>query len=107
MSTSPITEIIPLFTDQDGVIRCGNSRVTLDTVVAAFNEGATPEEIAHQYPAVSLADVYSVIGYYLPHSEEVTAYLTKRQRQSEQVRQENERRFSPQGVRERLRARQK
>ena len=79
-SSSPITEIIPLFTDQDGVIRY--SRVTLDTIVAAFNEGATAEEIAQQYP---LADVYSVIGYYLRH--QVAAYLTQRQRQSEQVRQ--------------------
>jgi uncharacterized protein (DUF433 family) len=106
MSTTPITEIIPIATDKDGVIRVGNTRVTLDTIVTAFNEGATPEEIAQQYPVVSLADIYSVIGYYLHHPSEVSAYLSTRQRQSEEIRKQNESRFNPQGVRERLIARQ-
>lgn len=56
---------VPLNIDMDGVIRVGNTRVTLDTVVAAFKEGATAEEIVWQYPSLSLADVYAVIGYYL------------------------------------------
>lgn len=36
-------EPIPLETDADGVVRVGETRVTLDTVVAAFKEGATAE----------------------------------------------------------------
>jgi Protein of unknown function (DUF433) len=43
------TEIIPLETDSDGVIRVSQTRVTLDTIVTAFKEGATAEEIAQQY----------------------------------------------------------
>ena len=34
---------VPLRTDADGVVRVGRTRVTLDTVVAAFEEGATAE----------------------------------------------------------------
>jgi uncharacterized protein (DUF433 family) len=34
-----------------------HTRVTLETIIAAFNEGATTEEIALQYPSVPLADV--------------------------------------------------
>ena len=39
------TEPIPLETDADGVVRVGGTRVTLDTIVAAFTKGATAEEI--------------------------------------------------------------
>ncbi len=56
------TEPVPLLTDKDGVVRVGGTRVTLDTVVAAFKEGATAEEIVQQYPSLELADVYAVIS---------------------------------------------
>jgi uncharacterized protein (DUF433 family) len=99
------TEPIPLRTDPDGVVRVGKTRVTLDTVVAAFVEGATAEEIAQQYPSLNLADVYSVIGYYLRRRSEVEVYLRQRREQADQVRKENESRFDPQGIRDRLLAR--
>jgi len=38
------TEPIPLEADAYGVVRVGKTRVTLDTVVAAFVEGATAED---------------------------------------------------------------
>ena len=37
-------EIIPLQADSDGVVRVAGTRVTLETVIAAFSEGATAEE---------------------------------------------------------------
>lgn len=100
-------EGVPIRTDADGVIRVGGTRVTLDTLVAAFDAGATAEEIVQQYPSVTLADVYSVIAYYLHHESEVRAYLTQRRRQATEVREENERRFDPSGVRDRLLARRR
>ena len=99
-------ETIPLQMDADGVLRIGNTRVTLDTIVAGFMEGATAEELVQQYPSVQLADVYYVIGYYLRRRSEVEAYLNRRRQQAQQVRQQNESRFDPMGVRERLLARQ-
>ena len=54
---------IPLNVSPDGVIRVGQTRVTLDTVVEAFADGATAEEIVQQYPTLKLADVYLVLGY--------------------------------------------
>lgn len=98
---------VPIELDADGVIRVGGTRVTLDTLVAAFDAGATAEEIAQQYDSVTLADVYSVIGYYLRHQPEVRAYLGERQNQAALARQEDERRFDPRGVRERLLARRR
>ncbi|CAG0928702.1 hypothetical protein TFLX_01025 [Thermoflexales bacterium] len=102
MAVSAITELIPLHVDADDVIRVSGTRVTLDTLVAAFSEGATAEEIAQQYPTLKLADVYSVIGYYLRHPAETQTYLQQRQQRAEAARQQNESRFDPAGIRERL-----
>jgi uncharacterized protein (DUF433 family) len=98
-------EPIPLHTDADGVVRVGNTRVTLDTIVATFSEGATAEEIVQKYPTVKLADVYVVIGYYLNHRAEVEAYLHHRQQQARAVRQLNEARTDMTDLRDRLLAR--
>ena len=51
------TQTVPLKTDQTGMIRVGNTRVRLATVIHTFNEGFTAEEIVSQYPALALADV--------------------------------------------------
>lgn len=105
MAITFATEVIPLATDADGVIRVGNTRVTLDTLVGAFSDGATAEEIVQKYPSLKLADVYQVIGYYLRHPKEVEAYLQQRKAQAETIRRQNETRFDLQGVRSRLLAR--
>lgn len=96
---------IPIETDADGVIRVAGTRVTLDTLVAAFNEGATAEEIVQQYPSLELGDVYAVIGYYLHNRAEVEQYLERRREEASRVRRENEARFDPKGIRDRLLAR--
>ncbi len=105
MSLAVSPEPVPLTTDVAGVVRVGTTRVTLDTVVAAFHEGATAEEIAQQYPTLRLADVYSVIAYYLRHRSSVDTYLDDRLRLSKEVRRENEERSEPTGIRDRLLAR--
>ncbi len=106
MSLVVPAEAIPLAPDADGVVRVGKTRVTLDTVISAFREGATAEEIVQQYPSLQLAGIYSVIGYYLRRQPDVDAYLRDRQRRAADVRRENEGRFDLVGVRDRLLARQ-
>jgi uncharacterized protein (DUF433 family) len=56
--TADVVDTIPLSKDVHGVYRVGNSRVTLDLVVRAFNRGATPENIAQDFPSLQLADIY-------------------------------------------------
>ncbi|MFW6097717.1 MAG: DUF433 domain-containing protein [Chloroflexota bacterium] len=104
--TKKPTEAIPL-TVRDDVILVGNTRVTLDTVVDSFQKGSTPEEIVYQYPSLTLADVYAVLGYYLRHRDEVHQYLAQREAHSARVRRENEDRFPDEGIRQRLLARQR
>jgi uncharacterized protein (DUF433 family) len=106
MSLIIIDTPIPLKTDMDGVVRVGETRVTLDTVIMAFKEGAAAEEIVSQYPSLGLAEVYAVIGYYLQQQPEVEAYLSRRNQLGQKVRWQNEARFNQQGIRDRLLARQ-
>ena len=97
-----VVDTVPLVTDADGVIRIRNTRVTLDTIVTAFREGATAEEIIQQYPSLHLGDVYSVIGYYLHRQAEIDTYLDKRKQLAHEIRIKNENQFDPVGVRARL-----
>ena len=99
-------EQVPLKIDSHGVIRVGGTRITLDTIIAAFKEGATAEEIVYRYPTIRLADVYAVLSYYLRRQKEIDDYLRQRDHIAKQIRQQNQALFDLKGVRERLLARQ-
>ena len=86
MSIAFSAEPIPLCEDQHGDIRVGESRVLLDLVVHAFDDGATPETIVQMYPTLKLVDVYAVIAYYLRHRQEIRDYLEARGRRAEETR---------------------
>jgi uncharacterized protein (DUF433 family) len=93
--------------DEHGVIRVVGSRVTLDTVCAAFENGATAEEISQRYPSVDLATTYAVLACVLANKEKVDAYLQRTRAEAELMRKEIERRFDPIGLRARLLARRR
>ena len=66
--------------DEHGVMRVGKTRVMLDSVVVAFQQGHSSETIQQQYPALTLEEVYGAIAYYLANQDEIDRYL---KRQSE------------------------
>lgn len=76
----------PLRRDEHGDIRVGDSRVLLDLVVRAFEDGATLESIVQMYPTLKLADVYGAITYYLRHREEISEYLCQRDERASDIR---------------------
>lgn len=86
----PTTVDVPLRIDEYGVIRVGNTRVTLPTILARHRAGDTPEMIHDGFPTVSVADVYAVIAYYLAHRDEVDAYIRQIETEAEHQRQEHE-----------------
>ncbi|HYU30635.1 MAG TPA: DUF433 domain-containing protein [Thermoanaerobaculia bacterium] len=99
-------EAVPLRTDEPGVVRVGNTRIPIDTVVHYFLAGCSPEEIVDRFPSLSLPDVYSTIGYYFRHREEVDRYLQERERAANALRALIEaRQGSSEGLRKRLLAR--
>jgi uncharacterized protein (DUF433 family) len=105
MTLTVEAQTIPLKADQDGVMRVGNTRVTLDTVVHAFDQGHTAEEIVSHYPALRLADVYAVIAYYLNNQAEVHAYLQQQEEAIQKIWEKIEAQPDYQRFRKRLIAR--
>lgn len=80
-------ETPPLHEDKTGAIRVGNSRVLLETVIRAFQDGASAESIVNRYSTLNLSDVYSTIAYYLRHQDTVEIYLSQREELAESVQQ--------------------
>lgn len=70
---------VPVHTDADGVVSVSGTRVTLETMVGAFDAGSTPGEIAQQYSSVPLKGGYAAIAYDLQHEPEVRACLQHRE----------------------------
>jgi uncharacterized protein (DUF433 family) len=100
-----VAEKPPLVKDKDGVFRVGGTRVRLDTVIAAYLNGCTPETIQDKYPSLTLPDIYAVVTYYLRHEKEMDDYLALRRPAIEEAEREMEERFPSANVRERLIAR--
>jgi len=101
------TKPIPLEVSELGMIRVTGTRIPLDTIIIAFRNGDTAEEIADSYDVLDLADVYAVISFYLSNQDEVDDYMRRREVQATELRREIEMRFPPEGIRQRLLARQK
>jgi uncharacterized protein (DUF433 family) len=75
-----------------GSWRVAGTRVSLDSVVYSFRDGATPEEICQDFPALSLPLVYAAIAYYLNNREQVDRYLQNAEQSADELRQNLNRR---------------
>jgi uncharacterized protein (DUF433 family) len=76
----------PLRFDEGGVVRVGNSRISLDLVVEQYESGVAPEDMVRAYDTLSLSDVHATIAYYLKHREDVKAYLKRRAEDADALR---------------------
>ncbi len=103
MSVLVTTSEIKLTKTEAGVFRIGKTRVSLDSVLIAFNQGATPEQIVQDYDTLELKEIYSVISYYLENRKELDSYLAERSERREELRAQS----NQNGIRERLLARRR
>lgn len=94
----------PLNIDPYGVVRVGGTRVTLDTVITAYEQHASAEEIAETFPVLDLADVHAAIAYYLRHRQEVEAYLKEGVQKGEEMRKKIEMQYDQEAIRQRIAA---
>jgi len=85
MTTLEKSQILPLRLTEDGTIRVGGSRVSLDSIVHHYKLGASAEQIAERFPAVELADVYATIAYYLNNQEMIEGYLQEQEAQGDEI----------------------
>jgi uncharacterized protein (DUF433 family) len=76
-----ITEIGTLI-DRDPAIRGGRPKIagtglTVSRIAGWYKTGMTPEEIALEYPHLTLAQVHGALAYYHANREEVEADLAQ------------------------------
>ncbi|MBD2096075.1 DUF433 domain-containing protein [Trichocoleus sp. FACHB-591] len=77
-------------------IRIKGTRVGIETVLYSFiHRRQTPEEIAQDYPSLTLEQVYATILYYLHNKEAVSKYLADWLEWSHQAREEQRLNPSP------------
>ena len=107
MTISIDKEQMPLSVSSFGIIHIAGTRITLDTLLYAFFDGATAEQIVEQYPSLELADVYAAIGYYLHHKLQIDSYLKKRVKEAKNIKDQNKKKSNIYGIRKRLLARSK
>ncbi len=63
------------------------TRISLDSLVYAFQRGAPPESIVRSFPFLTLEQVYGAIAYYLAHEQAINAYLRQGEAEFEALRQ--------------------
>lgn len=97
----------PVRKDRTGALRVGNSRVSLDSVVYAFNRGQHAIDIQREFDTLSLAEVHGAISYYLHNKAEVDALLAKNKAEFERLRELNLERFPSRVTKKELLARMK
>lgn len=96
----------PIREDSGGVLRIGDTRVSLDSVVAAYNSGSGAEEIVCLYPTLSLGEVHAAISFYLLNKDLVDEYIREGDTVGDRFQQEIEAHFPIAEVRARIMARQ-
>jgi uncharacterized protein (DUF433 family) len=60
---------------REGNLYVGHSRVTLQTLIEAWQSGRTPEQLHDSFPTVPLVAIYGAITHYLEHKDEADAFF--------------------------------
>ena len=71
---------------REGGYYIAGTRISLDSVVHPFKNGASPESILRSFPmAGSLEKIYGAITFYLANREAVEAFLVEQERLSREL----------------------
>jgi len=73
--------------DDKGVARIAGSRMkVIHLVLDKMAHNSTPEEMAKQFPSLTLAQLHSVLAYYYSHKAELDAQIEDDRRFVEEMR---------------------
>jgi uncharacterized protein (DUF433 family) len=70
------------------VIRLKGHRIGLEHLVERYHDGFSPEQIAQEFPGLSLEQIYGTMAYYLHNKAEVDAYIARINKEVEERYQE-------------------
>jgi uncharacterized protein (DUF433 family) len=71
-----------------GRLRIDGTRMTVNQLVVWYKQGYAPEEIADQYPHLTLAQVFTALAYYHANREEIEADLAAERLEADRLEQE-------------------
>jgi uncharacterized protein (DUF433 family) len=72
--------------DLDGYIHVAEHRIGIEDIVLCYNDGFSAEMLLAQYPTLTLALIYKVLGFYLENREEIDTYVSDSVRVCEEQR---------------------
>jgi uncharacterized protein (DUF433 family) len=80
------TEIGTLLVSSPGIcggrLRIDGTRITVNQIVALYKQGFTAENIADQYPHLTMAQVYTALAHYHANKDEIEADLASEKEQA-------------------------
>ena len=72
---------------QHDIYRITGTRISLDSIVYAWQAGQSAETIAQSFQTLTLEQVYGAITFYLAHREEINRYLQQQHNDYQAKRQ--------------------
>ena len=76
----------PYVERREGGYYIAGTRISLDSVILPFKDGASPESILKSLPLIGpLEKVYGAITFYLANKETVEAYLCEQEQLSKEL----------------------
>jgi len=88
MSTQISTLLVSSPEVCSGRLRIEGTRITVNQIVVLYKQGYNPEEIADQYPHLTLAQVYAALAYYHANREEIEGDLAAEKLEAERLEKE-------------------
>ncbi|WP_374688272.1 DUF433 domain-containing protein [Promineifilum sp.] len=85
------------------VIRIKGHRIGLEDVIDLYHQGYSAEQVALEFPSLTLEEIYATFAYYLHNKAEVDAYLQRLEEWVAESIREQERSEPPEVVK-RIRA---
>jgi len=74
---------------KSGTPHIAGTGVTVRTIVRYYKLGLSPEEIAAEYPHLSLAQVYGALAYYHANRDEMDEQMAAEEVESDRIEQEH------------------
>ena len=75
----------PYIEARDGGLYIAGTRVSLDSVIIRFQQGASPEKINQSFPTLKRAQIYGAIAYYLENEATIGEYIAEGEREFDQA----------------------
>jgi uncharacterized protein (DUF433 family) len=75
--------------DTNGIPKIEGTRIKVAHLAAAqIHHGWSAEELAYQYPPLTLGQVYSALAYYWDHQEAIDHYLRRTRGEAQKMQRE-------------------